>query len=166
MGAPVREPCTIATAIRIGNPASWKSAIAARDESGGLIEKVTDEQIVAAYAAVAATEGVFAEPACAAPVAGLKMLAERGYFNSISGDIPAAVTVTLTGHGLKDPDRAIKTASAGIVEVDAQRMLFFVILMCCLPIYTEREAETKASCTKATRIKRIPLRTRPPLQPS
>jgi hypothetical protein len=49
------------------------------------------------------------------------MLAERGYFNAISGDIPAAVTVTLTGHGLKDPDRAIKTASAGIVEVDAQR---------------------------------------------
>ncbi|MES2461417.1 MAG: threonine synthase [Armatimonadota bacterium] len=120
-GSPVREPCTIATAIRIGNPASWTGAVAARDESSGLIDKVTDEQIVAAYAAVAANEGVFAEPACAAPVAGLKMLAERGYFNDIAGDVPATVTVTLTGHGLKDPDRAIKTAATGIVEVAAQR---------------------------------------------
>lgn len=120
-GAPVREPCTIATAIRIGNPASWTSAIAARDESGGLIDKVTDTQIIAAYCAVAATEGVFAEPACAAPVAGLKMLAERGYFADLSPDIPASVTITLTGHGLKDPDRAIKTSVSGIVEVAAQR---------------------------------------------
>ncbi|MBC8102016.1 MAG: threonine synthase [Cytophagales bacterium] len=120
-GSRVHEPCTIATAIRIGNPASWKGAIAARDQSGGLIHKVTDEQIVAAYAAVAANEGIFAEPACAAPVAGLKMLAENGYFKDLPTDEPATVTVTLTGHGLKDPDRAIKTVASGIVEVAAQR---------------------------------------------
>ncbi len=116
-GAPVLSPKTIATAIRIGNPASWAGAIAARDESGGLIDKVTDEQILEAYAALASTEGVFAEPACAAPVAGLKMLAARGFF----GDAPATVTVTLTGHGLKDPDRAIATAATAIREVASTR---------------------------------------------
>jgi threonine synthase len=120
-GAPVHQPCTIATAIRIGNPASWKGAIAARDDSGGLIDKVTDEQIIEAYAAVAGTEGVFAEPASVASIAGLKMLAGRGYFAELSPDVPASVSVTLTGHGLKDPDRAIKTSISGIVEVAAQR---------------------------------------------
>jgi len=129
-GEPIREPHTIATAIRIGNPASWKGAIDARDHSGGLIDKVTDEQIVAAYAAVASSEGVFAEPASAAPIAGLRMLAERGYFADL-GDEPASVTVTLTGHGLKDPDRAIKTAEMGIVEVPARRD---AILSCLDPL--------------------------------
>ena len=116
-GAPVAAPQTIATAIRIGNPASWAAALAARDESGGLIEKVTDAQILEAYAALAATEGVFAEPASVAPVAGLKLLAGRGYF----GDRAATVAVTLTGHGLKDPDRAINAAAAGVVSVPASR---------------------------------------------
>jgi threonine synthase len=117
-GAPIHRPETIATAIRIGNPASWHGAIAARDESGGLIDKVTDAQIVEAYAAVAAREGVFAEPACAAPLAGIKMLANRGYFDKIES---GTITVTLTGHGLKDPDRAIKTMGVDILEVDAER---------------------------------------------
>ncbi|MGD8237916.1 MAG: threonine synthase [Armatimonadota bacterium] len=105
-GEPVAQPETIATAIRIGNPASWKQAEAARDESGGLIETVTDEQIVEAYKLLAATEGLFAEPASAASIAGVKQLAERGYF----GDETATVTCTLTGHGLKDPERAIAEA--------------------------------------------------------
>ena len=117
LGHSVDEPHTIATAIRIGKPASWDGAIAARDESRGLIESVTDEEILAAYAAVAALEGVFAEPACAAPLAGLKKLATRGYF----GETPATVTVTLTGHGLKDPDRAVKTVGVALQEVAPSR---------------------------------------------
>ncbi len=118
-GAPVSHPQTIATAIRIGNPASWQAAIRARDESGGRIEKVTDAQILEAYAACARTEGVFVEPACAAPVAGLKMLASQGYFDGS----PAAptITVTLTGHGLKDPDRAIATAGVSVEEIASTR---------------------------------------------
>ncbi len=106
-GAPVDRPQTIATAIRIGHPASWQGAITARDESGGLIEKVTDDEILEAYQMLTTLEGVFAEPACAAPVAGLKKLYAAGYFRDFDG---ATVAVTLTGHGLKDPDRAIKTA--------------------------------------------------------
>ena len=106
-GAPVARPETIATAIRIGNPASWKQALAARDESGGLIGKVTDEEILEAYQMLPTLEGVFVEPACAAPIAGLRKLAAAGYFVEADG---ATVAVTLTGHGLKDPDRAIKTA--------------------------------------------------------
>jgi threonine synthase len=106
-GAPVNRPQTIATAIRIGNPASWDSALAARDESGGLIDKVTDDEILEAYQMLTTLEGVFAEPASAAPVAGLRKLAASGYFAGFDG---ARVAVTLTGHGLKDPDRAIKTA--------------------------------------------------------
>ena len=119
-GTPVGVPCTIATAIRIGNPASWQGAVGAVRESGGLIEKVTDEQILEAYRAVACTEGLFAEPASVAPLAGLKVLAARGYFAE-PGERPSVVTVTLTGHGLKDPDRAVKTVAAGIIEVAANR---------------------------------------------
>lgn len=117
--APVAEPVTVATAIRIGNPASWNAAIAARDESGGLIHKVTDEQILEAYQAVARLEGVFAEPACAAPLAGLKQLAAQNYFANVPDG--AIITATLTGHGLKDPDRAIKTTGACLREVEANR---------------------------------------------
>ena len=73
-GAPVLKPHTIATAIRIGNPASWQHALAARDESGGVIDKVTDDEILEAYQMMPALEGVFTEPACAAPIAGLKKL--------------------------------------------------------------------------------------------
>ncbi len=100
-GKPVEKPETIATAIRIGNPASWKSAVAARDESGGLIEAVTDEEIIDAYRFIAEHEGVFAEPASAAAVAGVIKLAKRNYF------VPnTRIVITLTGSGLKDPDFA------------------------------------------------------------
>ncbi len=96
------HPETIATAIRIGNPASWQGAVAARDESGGVIEAVTDEEITWAYHFIAEREGVFAEPASAASVAGVKKLAERGVFKE--GD---KIVCTLTGYGLKDPDFAM-----------------------------------------------------------
>ena len=101
-GAPVAKPETIATAIRIGNPATWKGAVAARDESGGLIEAVTDEEIIWAYRFIAEREGIFAEPASAAAVAGVKKLAARNYFEEGS-----TIVVTLTGSGLKDPDFAL-----------------------------------------------------------
>ncbi len=102
LGHPVEKPETVATAIRIGNPASWKTAEAARDESGGKIEAVTDEEIIAAYRMVASREGVFCEPASAASLAGVRKLYKEGYFKS--GD---TVVCTLTGHGLKDPDTAV-----------------------------------------------------------
>ena len=98
LGHPVEKPETIATAIRIGNPASWYGATAAASESGGRIEAVTDEEILAAYRFLAAEEAAFCEPASAASVAGL-----------LKVGVPEGSTVvcTLTGHGLKDPDRAI-----------------------------------------------------------
>ncbi|WP_173140731.1 threonine synthase [Kibdelosporangium persicum] len=101
-GEPVSNPETIATAIRIGSPASWTGAIAARDQSDGLIDAVTDEQILDAYRLLASREGVFVEPASAASVAGLLMVAG-------DGRLPAGSTVvcTVTGHGLKDPDTAL-----------------------------------------------------------
>lgn len=102
LGKPVEKPETIATAIRIGNPASWEGAIAARDESGGLIESVTDEEITEAYRFIAEREGVFAEPASAAAVAGVINLARRDYFEE-----GTRVVITLTGSGLKDPDFAL-----------------------------------------------------------
>jgi len=106
------HPETVATAIRIGNPASWKQAVAAREESQGQIGKVTDEEILEAYRLVAAHEGVFVEPACAAPLAGLKkVLAESGLPKG------AVVTATMTGHGLKDPDTAIEQARQDLTPV-------------------------------------------------
>jgi threonine synthase len=104
-GHPVPDPVTVATAIRIGNPASWHLADAARTESGGQIESVTDEQILAAYRLLSEREGVFAEPASAAGVAGLLQASE-------AGQVPAGsiVVCTLTGHGLKDPDTAVAGA--------------------------------------------------------
>jgi threonine synthase len=104
-GAPVTDPQTIATAIRIGNPASWDLAIAAREESGGLIEAVTDRQILSAYRLLSAKEGVFVEPASAAGVAGLLTLAETGRLER-----GQRITVTVTGNGLKDADWAINGA--------------------------------------------------------
>ena len=98
-GEPIERPETVATAIRIGNPASWDGAVAARDESGGMIAAVTDEEILAAYRLVAAREGVFGEPASAAPIAGV--LKHRDEL----ADGP--VVITMTGHGLKDPDTAL-----------------------------------------------------------
>ncbi len=111
LGHPVTEPDTVATAIRIGNPASWEQATAARDESGGLIEAVTDEQILAAHRVLSAECGVFVEPASAAGVAGLLMLAEQGR-------VPAGarITITVTGHGLKDPQWALRGADGGEVR--------------------------------------------------
>jgi threonine synthase len=103
-GYPISNPKTIATAIRIGNPASWKFAETARDESGGLIDMVSDKEIIDAYRILASKEGVFVEPASAASIAGLLKLAKKGYFKP-----KAQIVCILTGHGLKDPDRAIKT---------------------------------------------------------
>jgi threonine synthase len=101
-GRIVKNPATIATAIRIGNPVSWESALAARDESGGAIGAVTDAEILAAYAFLAREEGVFCEPASAAPVAGLLKLAK-------ARRAPKGLTVCiLTGNGLKDPDIAAR----------------------------------------------------------
>ena len=109
MGHPVDDPHTVATAIKIGNPASWKAAEAARDESGGVIDLVTDGEILAAYRLVAA-QGVFTEPASAASVAGAIKCGANGAIK------PGSVVVcTLTGHGLKDPDTALKNLSSTIV---------------------------------------------------
>jgi threonine synthase len=115
LGRPVARPMTIATAIRIGNPASWTFAEQARDESGGLIDAVTDKQILEAYRLVARSEAVFVEPASAASVAGLLATAA-------DGRLPAGSTVvcTVTGNGLKDPEWAISGAPKPItVPVDA-----------------------------------------------
>lgn len=107
-GKPVERPQTIATAIRIGNPASWKGALAARDESEGLIDAVSDAEIITAYRLVAETDGLFVEPASAASIAGLLKLARKKYFTKNSRG-PVRIVCVLTGHGLKDPDRAIQT---------------------------------------------------------
>jgi threonine synthase len=106
-GKIIKEPKTIATAIRIGNPASWKEAEKARDESGGVIDLVSDKEIIEAYKFLAAKEGVFVEPASAASVAGLFKMLKIGYFKKVSGN--KKIVCVLTGHGLKDPDRAIET---------------------------------------------------------
>jgi threonine synthase len=110
LGHPVDHPETIATAIRIGNPASWEQAIAARDESGGRIDAVTDEQILAAHRYLSAEEGVFVEPGSAASVAGL--LASHA-----AGLVPpgARIVCTVTGHGLKDPQWALRNADGSDV---------------------------------------------------
>ncbi|MCX6002914.1 MAG: threonine synthase [Chloroflexi bacterium] len=99
----VEHPQTIATAIRIGNPASWQKATAARDESGGIIDMVSDEEILAAYHLMAEKEGVFGEPASAASLAGLLKLSKQGY--DFSGK---KVVCVVTGNGLKDADTALK----------------------------------------------------------
>jgi len=118
VGHPIDDPHTVATAIKIGNPASWTGATSARDESGGLIDMVTDSEILTAYRLIAA-HGVFAEPASAASVAGLLK------FSASGGLMPGSVVVcTLTGHGLKDPDTAMKNLSNTIVvEPDIAKVL-------------------------------------------
>jgi threonine synthase len=108
LGEPVLHPETIATAIRIGNPASWAGAIAARDESGGHIGAVTDNQILEAYRFLASEEGCFVEPASAAPVAGLFQAVADGLV--VADDV---VVCTVTGHGLKDPERVISEVRVG-----------------------------------------------------
>jgi threonine synthase len=111
-GHAIKKPKTIATAIRIGNPASWNKALLARNESGGLIDMVSDREIVAAYKLLAAKEGVFVEPASAASIAGLLKLVKKRYFrrkNQQAGRRKMKIVCILTGHGLKDPDRAIRS---------------------------------------------------------
>jgi threonine synthase len=113
-GAPVRHPETIATAIRIGAPASWASAVTARDESGGQFAAVSDDEILAAYRLLAAQEAVFVEPASAASVAGLLQ-------SVADGTLPrgSLVVCTVTGHGLKDPDTALLAApEPTVVPID------------------------------------------------
>jgi threonine synthase len=104
-GHVVDKPETIATAIRIGNPASWQKAVAARDESGGVIDMVSDEEILAAYHLLASKEGIFCEPASAASVAGLLKLSRQGMDLSKN-----SVVCVLTGSGLKDADAATRKA--------------------------------------------------------
>ncbi len=115
-GHPIENPQTVATAIRIGNPASWQGATDAVKESEGHIGKVTDEEILAAYKLIARTEGIFVEPACAAPLAGLIKCVQ-------AGQIPegSLVTATMTGHGLKDPDTAIAAAGFTPTVVPADK---------------------------------------------
>lgn len=113
-GAPVAQPETVATAIRIGNPASWQGALAARDESGGLIEAVSDAEILAAQLDVVRLEGIFCEPASATAVAGVRRLAGEGRL-----DRSETVVCVLTGHGLKDPD-AVQAEEGTLTPIPAQ----------------------------------------------
>ena len=106
LGRIVENPQTVATAIRIGNPASWDAALVAVKESAGAIDSVSDEEILQAYTAVAATEGIFCEPASAASVAGVMKLSKQGGLRA--GE---TVVCTLTGHGLKDADTAISVST-------------------------------------------------------
>ncbi len=118
-GHVVDHPETVATAIRIGNPASWKAAEAARDESGGLIDMVSDQEILDAYMMVSSIEGVFCEPASAASIAGVLKKSKEGYFPK-----GARVVCTLTGHGLKDPDNAIKVSAEPVTcEPEMKKVL-------------------------------------------
>ena len=141
----IRNPETIATAIRIGNPASWKSATEARDESGGLIDMVTDKQILFAYKLLAQKEGIFVEPASASSIAGLLKLAKKNYFldarvtrslprlrpstssglrSGQAGHKVTRIVCILTGHGLKDPDRVIATIKKPkVVNVNIKAVL-------------------------------------------
>ncbi|MCK4401848.1 threonine synthase [bacterium] len=126
-GEIVHNPETIATAIRIGNPASWKKAEKARDESSGLIHAVTDDEILQAYKLLAKDDGVFVEPASAASVAGIIKLAKDGYFKkqqNASNNSENITVCVLTGHGLKDPDRAIRSVEKPVVvEAEIDKIL-------------------------------------------
>ena len=104
-GHAIENPETVATAIRIGNPASWQKAVAARDESGGIIDMVSDEEILAAQKLLASEAGVFGEPASAASLAGLDKLSSRGMDFSRN-----RVVCVITGTGLKDTETALKDA--------------------------------------------------------
>ncbi|MBF0253349.1 MAG: threonine synthase [Candidatus Omnitrophica bacterium] len=120
----IENPVTIATAIKIGNPASWATAVEARDESKGLIDKVTDEEILEAYKFLASKVGVFAEPGSCACVAGILKKAKEGYFPKLKENEKARdIVCVLTGHGLKDPDRAIKSVdSPAVVNADVEEV--------------------------------------------
>jgi len=112
-GTPIANPQTIASAIRIGNPASWQAALVARDESGGVIDSVTDDEILEAYRIMASREGIFCEPASAASVAGLIKLQRQGL--DLAG---RQVVCIITGNGLKDPDLAVTSAVSRTIEVE------------------------------------------------
>ena len=112
----VEHPDTIATAIRVGNPASWATALKAQAESCGLFAAVSDEQILTAYRMLGAAEGIFCEPASATSLAGIIKLSNAGYFTE-----PAVITMTLTGHGLKDPDTAVKESRTEVCQIAATR---------------------------------------------
>ena len=129
LGHPVTDPQTFATAIRIGNPASWKTAEAARDESNGVIGMVTDHQIREAYKLMARTEGIFAEPASASSIAGLIKLAENGFFDSVEPRNGKRIRIVciLTGHGLKDPDSAIAAADEPVTVEAEERAILDVL---------------------------------------
>jgi len=124
-GHPIKNPKTVATAIRIGNPARWKEATAAAEESGGLIDKVDDDEILQAYRLLAQEEGIFVEPASAACVAGLIKLNKMGFFKKYKKDDEILdIVCILTGHGLKDPDIAIKhSPSPRVVPPDTDKVL-------------------------------------------
>ena len=124
---PVVDPDTVATAIRIGNPASWKGAVAARDESGGIIEAVSDDEILKAYKFIASREGIFCEPASAATLAGVIKLSGRNFFSK--GD---TVVCTLTGHGLKDPDIALNLSKAPVKVKADMSAIEEVLKGCCI----------------------------------
>jgi threonine synthase len=116
LGHPVADPQTVATAIRIGNPASWEAAVQAIKQSNGFIDKVTDEEILAAYKLVARSDGIFVEPASAACLAGVIRCAK-------AGQIPdgSVIAATMTGHGLKDPDTAISSAGLEAIVVEPRK---------------------------------------------
>jgi threonine synthase len=121
LGKPVEKPETIATAIRIGNPASWTQAVEARDESGGLIDMVTDKEILEVYHLLAGKTGIFVEPASAASVAGVLKLTKKNFFKKYKG---ARLVCTVTGHGLKDPKTAIEGLKAPVaIKADIKNIL-------------------------------------------
>jgi threonine synthase len=126
-GHPVEKPETFATAIRIGNPASWKAAVAARDESSGIIDAVTDDEIREAYKIIPLKEGIFCEPASAASLAGVIKLSKKGYFKD--GD---TVVCTLTGNGLKDPDNALKVSGQPVKIKAELSALEEALKGCCI----------------------------------
>ena len=118
-GNPIPQPETVATAIRIGNPASWQGAVDAARDSGGLIDSVTDGEILAAYRMLGHAEGIFCEPASAASLAGVFKLYGQGYFTT-----PAKVVIVLTGNGLKDPDNALAgVAKPQVVDADKEKII-------------------------------------------
>jgi threonine synthase len=113
-GRPIPNPQTIASAIRIGNPASWHGALAARDQSGGVIDMVSDDEILEAYRSLAAQEGIFCEPASAACFAGLVKLHRQGL--NLAG---RRVVCIITGTGLKDPEVAVSAVATNTIEVES-----------------------------------------------
>ncbi|MBE3597742.1 MAG: threonine synthase [Limnochordaceae bacterium] len=136
LGRPVSRPETVATAIRIGRPASWQGAIRARDESGGVIAAVSDRAILEAQQELAQREGIFCEPASAASVAGVAQLARAGYFR----DASRPIVCVLTGSGLKDPDRAARMGRPGqVVRVTGRLEEVAALLGATVPLHAAPE---------------------------